>query len=76
MATAFHPLDSSDKILDDPGPANCRANRSAVMSFAPTEATTKRKFVDKIMPELEGRTESVAIKIPVPCVGGIDLTVK
>ncbi|XP_018565854.1 glyceraldehyde-3-phosphate dehydrogenase-like [Anoplophora glabripennis] len=76
MATAFHPLNSSDKILDDPGPSNCRSSRSAIMSFSPTDATTKKEVVDKIMPELEGKTESAAIKIPVACVGGIDLTVK
>lgn len=45
------------------------------MSFAPMTSLTD-KFVGKIMPELDGKTISSNIKVPVPCVGAIDCTVK
>ncbi|KAJ8923247.1 hypothetical protein NQ315_001803 [Exocentrus adspersus] len=75
-STAFIPLDNSDNILDDGTPHGCRAIRSVMGNFYPTSATTKGSFINKIIPELEGKTESSAIKIPVPCVGAIDITVK
>lgn len=46
------------------------------MNFTPIEPMASNSFLGKIMPELDRKTISTAIKVPTPCVGAIDCTVK
>ncbi|XP_030754236.1 glyceraldehyde-3-phosphate dehydrogenase 2-like [Sitophilus oryzae] len=74
MATAILPLTNSDKILDDNGGSVCRESRSAIVNFLPVGSAAPGRYVSRVMPELEDKVESTAVKIPVPCVGAVDLT--
>ncbi|CAG9813425.1 unnamed protein product [Phaedon cochleariae] len=77
MVTEIQPLTNSDKILDDAyGATSCRSSRSSLTSFSPTQSSSGQEFVNRVMPELEGKTASAAIKIPIPCIGAIDVTAK
>ncbi|KAF7265800.1 glyceraldehyde-3-phosphate dehydrogenase-like isoform X2 [Rhynchophorus ferrugineus] len=75
MATAIHPISNSDKILDDITGSVCRESRSAIINFMPVRSAAPGRYVSRVMPELEGKVESTAVKIPVPCIGAVDLTV-
>ena len=48
--------------------------RAAALSMVPT-STGAAKAISKVMPELEGRIDGVAVRVPVPNVSLIDLTV-
>ncbi|XP_050311206.1 uncharacterized protein LOC126746856 [Anthonomus grandis grandis] len=75
MATSLHPLKNHNKFLDDSCPsANLREGRSALGNFFPCTSAAPGRYVSRIMPELEGRTDSNAIKVPTVCVGAVDLT--
>lgn len=74
MATTIHPLCNSDKILDDKLGSDCREGRSALINFMPVRSAASGRYVARIMPELEGKVQSSAVKIPVACVGAVDLT--
>ncbi|XP_074037929.1 glyceraldehyde-3-phosphate dehydrogenase [Leptinotarsa decemlineata] len=77
IVTTLEPLNNHDKILDEGyGAISSRSSRSCLNSFFPIVSTSSQKFVDRIMPELEKKTESTAIKIPVPCVGAVEVTAK
>lgn len=76
-ATVLHPLNNQDRLLDDSNSeVNYRNSRSSLMNFAPTTSLAENQHIRKIMPELEGKTICSGIKVPVPCVGGVDCTVK
>ena len=48
--------------------------RAAALSMVPT-STGAAKAISKVMPELEGRLDGVAVRVPVPNVSLVDLTV-
>lgn len=75
-ASVIQPLTNEDRILDDNMEGIYRYCRSSIGSFAPAKSLTENNFINKIIPELDGKTVSTAIKVPVPCVGAIDCTVK
>ncbi|CAG9763351.1 unnamed protein product [Ceutorhynchus assimilis] len=73
MATVIHPLSNDDMLLDD-NAKSCRESRSALVNFMPAKCQEGR-YVARIMPDMEGRVGVSALKVPVACVGGLDLTV-
>lgn len=77
MATIIKPLTNSNHILDgNPSGGSCRSGRSAIMNFTPTGTATKAKALSKILPELAGKLDATALRIPVPIVGAVELTAK
>lgn len=76
MATSIHPLSNTDKILDDIGGSDRREGRSSMVNLKPMKSAASGRYIARIIPELEGRSESIALKVPVLCVGAVDLTVQ
>ncbi|KAG5876398.1 hypothetical protein JTB14_010508 [Gonioctena quinquepunctata] len=77
MVTVLKPLSINEKIYDDAHrTTDRRSSRSSIHSFAPCMSSVTQKIMSRLMPELQDRIELTAIKIPVPCVGAVEITAK
>ena len=70
--TTIHSYTNDQKILDGPH-KDLRRARAAAESMIPT-TTGAAKTVGKILPELEGRIDGFAIRVPTPNVSLVDFT--
>jgi glyceraldehyde 3-phosphate dehydrogenase len=72
LMTTVHAYTNDQKILDQIHPDMRRA-RAAAMSMIPT-TTGAARAVGEVLPELKGKLDGSAIRVPVPDVSLIDLT--
>ena len=72
--TTIHSYTNDQKILDLPH-KDLRRARAAALSMIPT-STGAAKAVHLVIPELKGRLDGVAIRVPTPNVSMVDLTVE
>ena len=72
LMTTIHAYTNDQKILDQIHPDMRRA-RAAAMSIIPT-TTGAARAVGEVMPELKGKLDGSAIRVPVPNVSLVDLT--
>ena len=72
--TTIHAYTSSQRILDLPH-KDYRRSRAAAMSMIPT-TTGAAIAIKEVIPELEGKLDGMAIRVPTPNVSLVDLTVK
>ena len=70
--TTVHAYTNNQVLLDVDG-SDLRRSRAAAINIIPT-TTGAMKMVGKIIPDLIGRVEAVAIRVPLPKVSLIDLT--
>jgi glyceraldehyde 3-phosphate dehydrogenase len=70
--TTVHAYTNDQKILDQIHP-DLRRARAAAMSMIPT-TTGAARAVAEVLPELKGKLDGSAIRVPVPDVSLIDLT--
>src|SRR2546427_564926 len=73
IMTTVHASPSSQRLLDAPH-RDLRRARAAALSIIPTTTGAVRAMT-KVMPELEGKFLGMAIRVPVPNVSLIDVTV-
>ena len=66
---------TSDQMLLDGSHSDPRRARAAAMSMVPT-TTGAAKAVGLVLPELKGKLDGFAIRVPTPDVSLVDLTVK
>jgi len=64
MITTVHAYTSSQALMDTPMRKR-RRGRSAALSIVPT-TTGAAKATAKVLPELEGRVDGMALRVPVP----------
>lgn len=69
MSTA-HAYTNDQRILDLPHKDLCRA-RAAALSIIPT-STGAAKAIGKVIPELSGKLNGIALRVPVPNVSVVD----
>ncbi len=69
MSTA-HAYTNDQRILDLPHKDLCRA-RAAALSIIPT-STGAAKAIGKVIPELNGKLNGIALRVPVPNVSVVD----
>ena len=69
--TTVHSYTNDQKILDLPYEGDLRRMRAAAMNIIPT-TTGAAKAVTKTIPELEGKLNGIALRIPTPVVSIID----
>lgn len=74
LMTTVHAATSSQKTVDAPL-KNWRRGRSALNNIIPT-TTGAAKAVTKVIPELKGKMDAMAFRVPTADVSVIDLTVK
>ena len=72
LMTTIHSYTNDQKILDQVHPDMRRA-RAAAMSMIPT-TTGAARAVGEVLPELKGKLDGSAIRVPTPNVSLIDLT--
>jgi len=72
LMTTIHAYTNDQKILDQIHPDMRRA-RAAAMSIIPT-TTGAARAVSEVLPELKGKLDGAAMRVPVPNVSLIDLT--
>ena len=69
--TTIHSYTSDQRLLDN-SHKDLRRARSASQSIVPT-STGASKSIDQIIPELKGKLEGLAIRVPTPNVSLLDL---
>ncbi len=74
MMTTIHSYTNDQKILDLPH-KDLRRARAAAVSMIPT-STGAAKAVSLVLPQLKGKLEGMAVRVPTPNVSLVDLTVE
>ncbi len=74
LMTTIHSYTNDQKILDLPH-SDLRRARAAAMSMIPT-TTGAAKAVALVIPELKGKLDGLAIRVPTPNVSIVDLVVE
>ena len=74
LMTTIHAYTMSQRILDGTH-KDIRRARAAAMSMIPT-TTGAARAVTQVIPELEGRLDGMAIRVPTPNVSLVDLVVE
>lgn len=69
--TTVHPYTNNQPLLDSPHP-DLRRARGGALSMIPT-STSAISAVTQVMPEMAGRVDGMAIRVPTPAVADIDL---
>ena len=72
--TAIHAYTNSQR-LSDMGHSDLRRARSAAINIVPT-TTGATRLLGVVIPELEGKLDAIAIRVPTPTVSLMDLTVE
>lgn len=75
LMTTIHSYTSTQNLVDGPprGKPDLRRARAAAVNFLPT-TTGSAKDTVKVIPELEGRLDAIAVRVPTPCVSLVDFT--
>jgi len=73
LMTTIHAY-TGDQSLHDSNHRDLYRTRAAVLSMVPT-TTGAAKAIGRVLPELEGRLDGVALRVPTPNVSAVDLTV-
>ena len=74
IMTTIHSYTNDQKLLDLPH-KDLRRARAAGLSMIPT-STGAAKAIGLVLPELKGKLDGVAIRVPTPDVSLVDLTVR
>ena len=74
LMTTTHAYTASQKMLDTPS-GDLRRARAGALSMIPT-TTGAAKAAALVLPELEGKIDGMAIRVPTPDVSLVDLTVE
>jgi glyceraldehyde 3-phosphate dehydrogenase len=74
LMTTVHSYTNDQKLLDLPH-GDLRRARAAALSMIPT-STGAAKAIGLVMPELKGKLDGIAIRVPTPNVSIVDLTVE
>ncbi len=72
--TTVHAYTNSQVLLDVSVPGDVRRSRAAALNIIPT-STGAMKVLGKVMPELDGKIQGIALRVPVGKVSIIDLVV-
>jgi glyceraldehyde 3-phosphate dehydrogenase len=74
LMTTIHSYTSSQPILDAKDKKDPRKGRAGATNLVPT-STGAAKAISKVLPQLHGKLNGQAIRIPTPNVSLVDLTV-
>ena len=74
LMTTIHAYTGGQRLLDM-GHKDLRRARAAAMNIVPT-STGAARAIGVVLPELAGRLDAFAIRVPIPTVSLIDLTVE
>ncbi|MDD3861554.1 MAG: type I glyceraldehyde-3-phosphate dehydrogenase [Candidatus Gracilibacteria bacterium] len=75
LVTTIHAFTYTQNLLDNSNPEDFRRSRSTTESIIPT-TTGAMKAIARVIPELEGKVDGMAFRVPIPTVSCIDLSAK
>ncbi|KAI9501297.1 hypothetical protein GGI25_000495 [Coemansia spiralis] len=75
LMTTCHAVTATQKTVDSPSGRDWRAGRGANQNIIPA-STGAAKAVGKVIPELNGKLTGMSLRVPVPDVSIVDLTVR
>lgn len=73
--TTVHAYTSDQRLIDNPHPKDQRRSRNAAMNIVPT-STGAARTLEQVMPEMAGRFDGLAMRVPVADGSLIDLTLE
>ena len=74
LMTTIHSYTSDQRLLDN-GHKDLRRSRAATLSMIPT-STGAAKAVGLVLPELQGKVDGMAVRVPTPNVSLVDFSVQ
>jgi len=74
LLTTVHAYTSDQRLIDSPHD-DMRRSRNAATNIVPT-STGAARAIGKVLPELEGKLDGLAMRVPVPDGSLVDLTVE
>jgi len=75
LLTTVHAYTSDQRLIDAPHPGDLRRSRSAATNIVPT-STGAAKAIGQVIPELAGRLDGLAMRVPVQDGSVVDLVVE
>ncbi|KAJ2765259.1 hypothetical protein IWQ56_004169 [Coemansia nantahalensis] len=75
LMTTCHAVTATQKTVDGPSGRDWRAGRGAFQNIIPA-STGAAKAVGKVIPSLNGKLTGMSLRVPVPDVSVVDLTVR
>ncbi len=74
FVTTIHAFTYTQNLLDNSNPDDYRRARATTESIIPT-STGAMKAIGRVIPELEGKLDGMAFRVPVPTVSCVDVVV-
>ncbi len=75
LLTTVHAYTSDQRLIDAPHGGDMRRSRNAATNIVPT-STGAARAIGQVMPELEGKLDGLAMRVPVADGSLVDLTVE
>jgi glyceraldehyde 3-phosphate dehydrogenase len=75
LLSTIHAYTSDQSLIDAPHPSDMRRSRNAATNIVPT-STGAARAIGQVIPELEGKLDGLAMRVPVPDGSLVDLTVE
>ncbi len=75
LVTTIHAFTYTQNLLDNSNPSDFRRARATTMSIIPT-STGAMKAIGRVIPDLQGKIDGMAFRVPIPTVSCIDVAVK
>lgn len=75
MVSTIHAFTHTQNLLDNSNPGDFRRSRATTESIIPT-TTGAMKSIGRVIPDLEGKVEGMAFRVPIPTVSCIDVVAK
>ena len=75
LLTTVHAYTSDQRLIDAPHAKDMRRSRNAATNIVPT-STGAARAIGQVLPELDGKLDGLAMRVPVPDGSIVDLTVE
>ena len=75
LLTTVHAYTSDQRLVDSPHPGDMRRSRNAATNIVPT-STGAARAIGQVIPELAGKLDGLAMRVPVADGSVVDLTVE